>query len=55
MGQKFRQHALVRRVKMLHEDESHASVWRQGSEKLGAGLQTPGRGANANDRKVLQS
>ena len=53
VGQQLRHHALVLRIEMLHEDESHAIVGWQSAKKLCAGLQAACRGAYADDRKVI--
>ena len=45
-------HAVVARVQVLHDDEGHAVDRRQRVQKLPAGIEASGRGANRDDRKL---
>ena len=47
----FRHHALVRRVQVLNDDEGHAAGGRHVFKKLHQGLQTTGRGTDADNGK----
>jgi hypothetical protein len=53
VGQQLRHHAFMLRVEMLHEDERHAIIGRQSTEKLGARLEAACRGAYPDDWKVI--
>jgi hypothetical protein len=43
------------RVEMLHQDKSYARGWRQSVKELDAGIETTGRSADADDRKIFGS
>src|SRR5579862_9758995 len=48
-------HAVVARVEVLHDDESHAVGRRKGVQKLPASVQAASRGANRHDRKICMT
>ena len=50
-GKNLREHAGVIRREMVHQDERHPGVFRQGLEKKGRGLQPSGRCPHTNDGK----
>src|SRR5713101_50714 len=50
-SQKWSQHAFMRRIQVLDQDERHSSVRRQGIQHLAKSLETPSRGTDANDRE----
>ena len=45
-------HAIVARVEVLHDDEGHAVGRRKRVQKLPAGVEASGRGADGDDRKL---
>lgn len=47
--EKLRQQALVRRIQVLHQQEGHAGVGRQGLEQLAESLQATSRSPYADD------
>ena len=51
-GQQINHHAFVGRVEMLDQDEGHAVAGRQRLQKLRAGIEATGRGANSDDREA---
>ena len=52
-GEQVHHHALVGRVEMLDQNESHAVAGGQALHKLAARLQATGRGAYSNNREVV--
>ncbi len=49
-GQQIRHHALMGRVEMLYQDESHAVMDRQSVEKAFECIKTTGRSPHSDDR-----
>ena len=50
-GQNLRKHAGVGRVEVLHQDEGHAGIDRQGLEHVLDGFDSARRRADADDRE----
>ena len=49
--QNFLQHAFVGGIEVLHENESHAGVFREITKQFGEGFQAAGGSADADDRE----